>query len=236
MNKALIFLFVLIGLLSCNPKNQQEQINNKKQNSMTTSKKLENVDFFKFIDDSIKLLGYKKLIDEKIQKSNWLTFPNNRYLNIQLENDNKSKFSTPEYRTVEIYGDDMYQGNFKSYLEDIKLILDKRNLRFDLGDEDLFWGEKTQTNHYFKHTIQINGTEYIIFEGNLEDRSINHPQIYVERTLEVLNSELAKQDSLEKFVLLTHQEHVYYIMGTTEIIKTIREIANDCNNKLIENN
>ena len=200
---------------------------------MSTSDRLESVGFFDLMEDKNKINGYKRVIDQQFKETNWLTFPNNRYLSRLLQVEIDNSISTSDWRTIEIYGNDMFEGNFKSYLEDISLIFERSGLKLLLGEEKMNWGDKKKGIHQFDHSIDINESYYEVFSGNLKDRSINHPKIYVERTLEILNEELLKQGSSNSFALVTHTECVYFVFSTPEIKAILRDICEQSENELI---
>lgn len=100
----------------------------------------------------------------------------------------------------------------------------------------MVWGKRTESNHHFKHTVPINGMDYLIYEGNINDYSINHPQKYVERTMQVLNEILENQNSQERFILLTHLECIYYILGDEKVEQGIQEISKGSANEVFKIN
>lgn len=202
---------------------------------MTISQKLENFGFFSLIKKSDKLNAYKNIIDKNFAENQWLFLPNNDILTIydpSIKAD--MDISTVDFRTVEIEGTSMYRGNLMSYLEDIKILFNKRNLKFQLGEEDMDWDEKTNENHPFKHTVNINGKDIIFFDGNLEDRNANNPQIYIENTIRILNKELELLESDERFFMLTGRECVYYILTDKKMLADFKLIKSEMENKILE--
>ena len=195
---------------------------------MTIAEKLESFGFLNLIKNPDKLKVYKTIVDEEFIENKWLFLPNNYLVTSKLKIKEETDISTVDFMSVEIEGTSMYRGNLMSYLEDIKPLFDKRNLKFELGKENMDWGKKTNGSHPFKHSVNINGENITFFDGNLEDRNANNPQIYVENTIKILNQELKLLKSKERFFILTGLESVYYILGHKEMLENLkkREIFN----------
>lgn len=225
MKRLAIFITSILFYSTCLPQTSD----------LMVSEKLSKIGYFNLMTESSKIESFKKLIDKEFEETNWLTFNNNYYLSSLLSLP-KPEFGSPDYRSVEIYGADMFEGNLMSYLEDIKRLFDRRGLRFELGEESMVWGKRTESNHHFKHTVPINGMDYLIYEGNINDYSINHPQKYVERTMQVLNEILENQNSQERFILLTHLECIYYILGDEKVEQGIQEISKGSANEVFKIN
>lgn len=229
-----ITLLLLILAIGCKSKKETNRIEKVQKNEIMLSEKLESFGFFTLMENKHKIKEYKTIIDSEFSENSWLKLPNNYLINHKLNIKEDNEVLTADYNSVEIEGTSMYKGNLLSNLEDIKVLFDKRNLEFKLGKEDMVWGEKTSGKHPFKHTIDINDKTITFFDGNLDDRNANNPQIYVENTIKILNQELGILKSNERFFMLTGLECVYYILADNNMLTDFKSIENQIENKILE--
>ena len=201
---------------------------------LNLSKKLDKFGYFDMINDSIKLVEFKRLMDSEFERSKWISLPNDYLISSKLGVERySSNSSSSDFRSFEVYGSDMYEGNLLSYLKCASFVLNKHDLKLFVGSEDLQWGDKSEGYHYFKHEVILNGTNYLVFEGNISDRSLNSPQIYVENIIKILNTELEKQGSNQKFIILTSIECIYYVLVDDTLLKQFDSIKSQIHNELI---
>jgi hypothetical protein len=103
-------------------------------------------------------------------------------------------------------------GGLMQYLETVKVSFDKLNLKIIVSDE-----HNIQTEKHWKHTIKLNGKEYVAFDN---DFGKNDWGISYINFIEMLNSVLKLQNSKEQFypissgndgkiVLLTDEQFVF---------------------------
>ncbi|WP_424000758.1 hypothetical protein [Maribacter sp. IgM3_T14_3] len=232
--KHIIIPIFLILLISCKSKKDTGTINESKQEEMKISEKLESFGFFDLMKNEQKIETYKTIVETEFAENGWLKLPNNYLITHKLDIKEDEDTLTADYRSAEVEGTSMYKGNLLSNLKDFKVLFDKRNIEFKLGEEDMVWGDKTSGNHSFKHTVDINGKSITFFDGNLDDRNANNPQIYVENTIRILNQELELMDSKERFFMLTGLECVYYVLADDKMLTNFKSIENKIGNKIIE--
>ncbi|QXP52857.1 MULTISPECIES: hypothetical protein [unclassified Cellulophaga] len=232
--KHIIIPIFLILAISCKSKKDTGTINESKQEEMKISEKLESFGFFDLMENEQKIETYKTIVEAEFSENGWLKLPNNYLITHKLDIKEDEDILTADYRSAEVEGTSMYNGNLLSNLKDFKVLFHKRNIEFKLGEEDMVWGDKRSGNHPFKHTVDINGKSIIFFDGNLDDRNANNPQIYVENTIRILNQELELMDSKERFFILTGLECVYYVLADDKMLTDFKSIENEIGNKIIE--
>lgn len=86
-------------------------------------------------------------------------------------------------------------GGLIQYLETIKLLFDKLNLKLVFFDE-----YNNQTEKHWRHTIKLNGKEYVAFDNNFGENDWGISYI---NFIEMLNNELKLQDSKEQFYAIS---------------------------------
>ncbi len=77
------------------------------------------------------------------------------------------------------------------YLDKVKSSFEKLGLKLDYANE-----KSEQTENYWKHTIELNGTEYIAFDGQFTDYDWGIAYL---NFIKMLNSELENQNSKNRF-------------------------------------
>ena len=211
------------------------------QNSLTLSQKLEEINYFDLITNSIKLEKMKFEIDknskpETYYNSNiWLTFPNDYYLSsvYQLE-ENRNESSTSDYRAFEVWAGDLYEQNVPSYLKCAKVVFEKNGLKLNWEDEKIDWKKESDKVENIHHTLEINGSIYLLYSGNVKDRSRVPAFDYLTNFRKILNEVVAKQNSKLKIILMTAPESVYFILCDETILKGLESIIKGTDNKIEE--
>ncbi|WP_264532453.1 hypothetical protein [Flavobacterium sp. N502540] len=82
-------------------------------------------------------------------------------------------------------------GGLIQYLEVVKPLFDKLNLKLDVSDEF-----SSQTEKHWRHTIKLNGKEYVAFDNDFDG---NDWGIAFVNFIEMLNNVLRFQNSKEQF-------------------------------------
>ncbi|MBF4487640.1 hypothetical protein [Flavobacterium sp. CSZ] len=111
-------------------------------------------------------------------------------------------------------------GGLIQYLETVKLSFDKLNLKLVFSEE-----YNNQTEKHWKHTIRLNGKEYVAFDN---DFSENDWGISYINFIEMLNSELKLQQSKEQFYPITSGNDGRIVLLTNEQFEFVK--ANYPNN------
>lgn len=189
----LIFSFLAFG---CNPKSQNK------------TSKTENKSVVK--NDKTKLNG--KQVVEELEKLNFFNLTSKSELNeekLDLEKsynelnffEGKLRGKTLEFLDNRFYfvdSEDLFEaGGLTNYLKRVKPIFEKLGLKLDYSNE-----KRIQTDKYWKHTIELNGKEYVAFDNNFGE--LDWGIAYV-KFIEMLNAELKLQKSEEKFYTISSQ-------------------------------
>lgn len=82
-------------------------------------------------------------------------------------------------------------GGLIQYLETVKISFEKLNLKLFISDE-----YNNQTEKHWKHTIKLNGKEYVAYDRDFGENDWGISYI---NFIEMLNSELKLQNSKEQF-------------------------------------
>ncbi len=187
--RKLIFLF-FIGLLSCNSQKRKLKvdIHSKKNESKTVEKlsgkeiiaQLEKLDFFNLTDSSelekVKIGFEKSYMNLNFfqgpMRGETLNFMDNRYHWIDCE------------ALFEI-------GGLTEYLTSVKPTFEKLGLKLNFTNE-----KSEQNQNKWKHTIELNGIEYVAFDGAFSnlDWGISYVNF-----IKMLNAELENQHSKNRF-------------------------------------
>lgn len=211
------------------------------QDGLTLSEKLDKINYFDLISDPIKLKKLKFEIDKNSKpgtyyNSNiWLTFPNDYYLSsvYQLA-ENKNDSSTSDFRAFEVWAGDLYEQNVPSYLNSAKLVFEKNGLKLNWADEKIDWKKESDKVENINHTLTINGSIYLLYSGNVRDRSRVPALDYLTNFRKMLNQVVAKQNSKLKIILLTAPESVYFVLCDETILKGLKSIIKETDNKIEE--
>ena len=185
----LIFL-LFIGILSCNSQKKEQKNNvqpeqNKSEIVVKLSGKeivseLDKLEFFNLTDES-ELETVKQEFAESKDKWNFFSgtmrgettdYTDNRFFAVDCE----TLFETD---------------GLTEYLDKVKSSFEKLELKLDYANE-----KSEQTDNYWKHTIELNGTEYVAFDGQFTDYDWGIAYL---NFIKMLNSELKNQNSENRF-------------------------------------
>lgn len=196
--------------------------------------KLESANFYQYVKDKEDIDTYKKLQTKHLKEYGWLVFPSRSWIIEERTGQKYSDWKEPfDYYFLQVSGDDMFRGSLKFYLEQASKLFAVRNLKLEIGEEDMKWGEKDDSKnyHYFKHQIEINGENLLFVEGNLNQMGAI---TYIRKFTEILKTELAKQNSTEKIAMITFEDGVNFILAEDEIINIFKSLPKGIENRLIE--
>jgi hypothetical protein len=152
------------------------------------------------IDDAEKFvkrltdLGYFKYADSKdvdtLQKHLIKEYdPTNEFVSIWDEYTSRPK----DYRYYFCDNETLFEeGGFTEILKDLMPTFDKIHLTIKVTDQYEVWDNNKK---WLNHTITINGTKYAVFK-NFTEMGWGEA---VQRLVEILNSELAKQNKEDRF-------------------------------------
>jgi len=188
MQRLIVLLF--IGILSCTSqkKEQKQNVQSKKTESKIVEKlsgkeivsELDKLEFFNLTDES-EIETVKQEFAESKDKWNFFSgtmrgettdYTDNRFFAVDCE----TLFETD---------------GLTEYLNKVKSSFDKLGLRLDYANE-----KSQQTDNYWKHTIELNGTEYVAFDGQFTDYDWGIAYL---NFIKMLNSELENQNSENRF-------------------------------------
>lgn len=199
MNKYIIFLIAIL-FAQCSSKSQENKLT-----GAEVVNELEKLGFFS-LTDSVYLESSKKSIEESYNKYKFfdgeligesLQYADNRFYNIDCET--------------------LYEiGGLTEYLDMIKISFDKLDLRLEYSDETI-----EQGNDYWKHTIKLNGKEYIAFEGKF---SYNDWGIAYVNFVKMLNDQLEIQKSDERFYPVIASEDGRIVLLNSHLAKFVKDI------------
>ena len=205
---------------------------NKKMDVQHIIAKLNELDYFSYLSTEVKS-KFKDLLIEQL-KTGWLNMPNQYYFNDSPSQPNDQKLpSSIDRRSIDVDGSHIFRGGLEGMLEEFKHIFESRNLQFEIHDnrEDYSGVE----NEFLKHSVTINATEYIIFNG-IPERGQSEMD-YLKSLFNLLNEELIKQKYLEEtFTVITSIETLYFLLINNETKDFIESIGNNIQNKVIDLN
>ena len=212
--KKIILLILGFLCLNCNSKAQNsnaeleeksvEQIKKPKLNGKQIVEDLEKLNFFNLTNKS-ELSAEKVDIEKTYNDLNFfegkmrgetLDFINNRFYVI----DSEELFEV---------------GGLTNYLKILKLTFDKLGLKLNYSNE-----KSNQNEKYWKHTIELNGKEYIAFDNNFGE---NDWGIAYVKFIEMLNTELQAQNSEERIFPISAQNDGRIVMLTEKQFKFVKE-------------
>lgn len=210
MKQLLIFVFIAT-FLSCNSKKNSASSKIRNENPKTQVQKKLNG---KEIVDGLEELGYFILTDSIELKEVKVDFEKSYTDLTFFQGPTRGEtldFMDNRYFWVDC--EELFEiGGLTEYLGQVQRTFKKLGLNLDYGNE-----QSSQDEINWKHTIEINGNEYVAFDGQFSD--IDWGIAYV-NFIEMLNSELRHQGSSEQFypincandgsfVLLTVQQLVF---------------------------
>ena len=201
--------------------------------SPTISDQLENIGYFDTVKGLEKYKYIKAEIDKRYTEDKWLVIPNDYYISSVYklaENNNKS--STSDFRAFEVWAGDLYEQNLESYINSAKAVFEKQEFKLDWRDEKIDWKKESMSIETIHHTVWINDTEYVLYSGNVKDRS-RHPAFdYLTNFRQILNKVLEKQGSDFSVVLLTAPEYVYFVLLPKKMKVDFGDIVEQTENKI----
>ncbi|WEK69259.1 MAG: hypothetical protein P0Y62_15590 [Candidatus Chryseobacterium colombiense] len=184
-------LFVFIFLMhSCDSKSQSNisKIENEtfiknhrtNLNGKQIVEELDKLNFFNLTQES-EVDEEKRVLEESYNEHNF------------FEGDLRGEtLNFVDNRFYFVDGEELFEiGGLVNYLKIVKPVFEKLGLELNYSN-----GKSIQTDKYWKHTIKLNGREYIAFESNFG--KLDWGIAYV-NFIKMLNSELSAQKSEERF-------------------------------------
>ncbi|NER14987.1 hypothetical protein GWK08_16145 [Leptobacterium flavescens] len=183
----IIFIFVFLGCDSKNGnasskiwnENPKKEVK-KKLSGKEIAVELEKLDYFNLTDESeldVVKTGFEKSYTD---------------LNFFQGPMREETFSFMDYRYHWVDCEELFEiGGLIKYLNQIKPTFEKLGLELEFGNE-----KSEQSENSWKHTIELNGIEYIAFDGQFSD--LDWGIAYI-NFIEMLNAELRRQNSNEQF-------------------------------------
>lgn len=202
-----ILLILVSILISCTSK--KEKIRSKNQNQSSTkevNKKLSG----KEIIDSLEKLGFFALTDKNELQEVKIDFEKS-----YVESNfflGKLRGETTDFKDNRFYWIDCEElfevGGLTEYLSHVQRSFIKLGLKLEFNKE-----KSEQNQNSWKHTIELNGNEYVAFDGQFSD--LDWGIAYV-NFIEMLNSELRKQGSNEQFYPISCGNNGSFVLLTTK--------------------
>ena len=106
-------------------------------------------------------------------------------------------------------------GGLTNYLKIVKPTFEKLGLKLNYSNE-----KSSQTKEYWKHTIELNGKEYVAFDNNFGE--LDWGIAYV-KFIEMLNAELEAQKSDERFYPISAQNDGRLVLLTKNQFEFVKE-------------
>jgi hypothetical protein len=211
------------------------------QDSMKISEALQRIGYFDLVNDQVKLNYVKQQIDKNYYEGHiysekkWLILPSDSYISSVYglkEYGNKSSIS--DFRAFQVWAGDMYEQNLPSYLNSAKVVFERSGFNLNWENEKIDWKKESSLVENIHHTVVINNKEYLIYSGNVKDRSTHPAYVYLVNFRKVLNQVLKDQNSKSKIILLSAPESVYFILMDERLIADFKKVIANANNKLEE--
>ena len=136
-----------------------------------------------------------------------------------------------DYRFYNIDSEELFEiGGLTEYLDLVRPTFERLKLKFDYKNE-----RSIVNDNYWKHTIEVNGKEYIAFEGKLESYDL-WDMSYL-NFIKMLNDQLSLQGSDEQFYPIRSANDGMIIMLTKKQFEIVKKYYPNDNNhpKSIEN-
>jgi hypothetical protein len=185
-------------------------------------------------NNATKLDG--KQIVEELNRLNFFNLTNNSELN---EEKNKLEKSYNEINFFEgnlrgetldfvnnrfyfIDSEELFEiGGLINYLKIVQPTFEKMGLKLNYSNEKSF-----QTNKYWKHTIELNGKEYVAFENDFGESDWGIAYV---KFIEMLNSELKNQNCVDRFYPVSCQNDGKIVLLTQKQFEFVKENYPDDN-------
>jgi hypothetical protein len=205
---------------------------NKQMNTDQIITKLDELEYFKYLTPETKN-KFKDLLIEQLE-TGWLNMPNQYYFNDNKNQTNEAKLpSSIDRRSIDVDGSHIFRGGLEGMLKEFKYIFESRNLQFEIShNQENYSGFE---NEHLKHSVTINDTDYIIFNG-IPERGQSEMD-YLKTVFNLLNEELQKQNYIEEaFTVITSIETLYFLLIDIKTKEFIESLGNSIQNKVIDLN
>lgn len=197
--KITFYLLLLLLTTSCtNPSDTKKQSTQKTDSSIVSE--LEKAGFFSLID-SDKIEEAKKAVNDSYKDN---------YFGCIYDIDNRFYFLDEE-ELFELDG-------LVVYLTKAKKTFEKLGLKLEIANENNH--EETFTGNYWKHTVELNGKEYIAFEGKTNEYTWFRATIYF---VEMLNDQLKLQNSEERVYIIGEGNSAEFVFLTPKIMQVVKK-------------
>jgi hypothetical protein len=115
-----------------------------------------------------------------------------------------------DYRSCSVGPDYLFRGGLGSQLIEIKVLFERRNLKFEIKDEDMQL--KKGNNAHIIHRVSINDTNYLIADGEY-DRG-DGPLHYLMQVENIIKHQLKLQGSKENVykIVSYYGESMWYLI------------------------
>jgi hypothetical protein len=188
--KHVFLIIILSAFLACNTKKDNvvskiknpnpEKVIQKKLSGKEVIKELEKLGYFNLTNES-EIDTVKHGFEKAYSNLNFFQGPMRR---------EPLSFMDNRYHWVDC--EELFEiGGLTEYLTQVKWTFEKLGLELRCGNE-----KSEQFQNSWKHTIQLNGNEYIAFDGQFSE--LDWGIAYV-NFIEMLNAELKRQNSDEQF-------------------------------------
>lgn len=191
---------------------------------------LSSIGFFKFVSSEAKLEAIKTIMNRNFRDSGWIYLPSDDYVSEEAKEPKYDEaYSTSDFRTVEM-GPEIAGESFLEYFREFVPILAKRNLPFEIGKEELDWGEAEDGSACLRHTVEVNGKPVKFFDGDPESGMEPPAVAYIEKCGNFLNGLVRDHGHDEYFILMGAQESVYLTLVDAGIHKRLLAIKDKVGN------
>lgn len=211
-----IFLAIFItGIIGCNSKKDSAVSRIKNPNpEKTIQKKLTGTK----VVAELEKLGYFNLTSESEMDAVKADFKNS-YNDLNFfqgpTREESLSFLDNRYHWIDI--EELFEiGGLTSYLAQVKPTFEKLGLELEFANE-----KSEQARNSWKHTIELNGIEYVAFDGQFSDLDWG---IAFVNFIEMLNAELRRQNSVEQFFPVNSKNDGMFVLLTPEQLEFILRI------------
>lgn len=212
--KQILLLTFSFMIFACNSKAQNNDLKTEEKTAEKNIKsklngkqivhELEKLNFFNLTDKA-------ELNEEKIELEkafNELNFFEGKLRGETLNFVDNRFYSIDSEELFEI-------GGLTNYLKIVKPTFEKLGLKLNYSNE-----KSSQTKEYWKHTIELNGKEYVAFDNNFGE--LDWGIAYV-KFIEMLNAELEAQKSDERFYPISAQNDGRLVLLTKKQFEFVKE-------------
>ncbi|MEM8508162.1 MAG: hypothetical protein AAF717_10050 [Bacteroidota bacterium] len=212
------FLYLIIFLstfLSCNSKKDSAVSKIKNPNpEKTGQKKLSGTE----VVEELEKLGYFNFTSESELDTVKADFKNS-YNDLSFfqgpTREESLRFLDNRYHWIDL--EELFEiGGLTNYLAQVKPTFEKLGLELEFGNE-----KSQQADNSWKHTIELNGIEYVAFDGHFSDLDWG---IAFVNFIEMLNAELRRQNSVEQFFPVNSKNDGMFVLLTPEQLDFVLSI------------